>query len=163
MLDIGTGCGNIIISLAKNKPQWSLMGVDNSENALKIARINADIYRVKNVRFFSSNLFSCVSAKEKFNIIVSNPPYLSVAEYKKLTNSTKKQPRKALVAKNMGYYFYQEIFRQSCFFLTKKSLLVVEVGYQQVETIIKLVISYFPQGKVSVFPDYSGNIRVIMV
>jgi release factor glutamine methyltransferase len=163
VLDIGTGCGNIVISLAKNKPNWSLVGVDSSESALKVARINAGVCQIKNVRFFSSNLFACISTKEKFDVIVSNPPYLSIAEYKKLTNPIKEQPRKALVAKNNGYYFYQEIFRHSGFFLTKKSLLVVEVGYQQVETIIKLVINYFPQGKVSVFPDYSGNIRVIVV
>jgi release factor glutamine methyltransferase len=163
VLDIGTGCGNIVISLAKHRPNWSLMGIDSSESALKIANINANICQAKNVRFFSSDLYSCISTKEKFNVIVSNPPYLSATEYKKLPDSTKEQPRKALVAKNGGYYFYRKIFRQSGFFLTKKSLLMVEVDYQQVETIVKLVIDYFPRGKVSVFPDYSGNARVIAV
>ncbi|CAI2185541.1 4279_t:CDS:2, partial [Funneliformis geosporum] len=135
--------------------------IDSSKNALKVAKINAAAYQIKNIKFFSSNLFANIPKEEKFNIIVSNPPYISATEYKDLAVSVKKQPRKALVAKNNGYYFYQEIFRQVGFFSTKKFLLVVEIGHQQVETIIKLVINYFPRGKVSVFPDYSGNIRVI--
>lgn len=163
VLDIGTGCGNIVISLAKNKPSWSLVGVDSSKSALKVAKINAAAYQIKNVKFFTSNLFANVPKEEKFNIIVSNPPYISATEYKGLEISVKKQPWKALVAKNNGYYFYQEIFRQVCFFSTKKFLLVIEIGHRQVETIIKLVINYFPRGKVSIFPDYSGNVRVMMV
>nr|CAG8552282.1 8844_t:CDS:2 [Entrophospora candida] len=139
------------------------MGVDSSKSALKVAKINAAAYQIKNVKFFTSDLFANVPKEEKFNIIVSNPPYISAAEYKGLAISVKKQPRKALVAKNNGYYFYQEIFRQACFFSTKKFLLVIEIGHRQVETIIKLVINYFPRGKVSVFPDYSGNIRVMML
>jgi len=80
VLDIGTGCGNIVIALAKNKPNWNLTGIDRSNSALKVANINAQSYQTKNIRFFSSNLFANISKKEKFNVIVSNPPYLSIKE-----------------------------------------------------------------------------------
>ena len=68
-----------------------------------------------------------------------------------------------MVTKNNGYFFYQEIFHQAHNFLTEKFLLVVEIGYQQEEKVIKLIIEYFPQAKVSIFFDYEGHSRVIAI
>jgi len=108
-------------------------------------------------------LFSNIDKHKKFNIIVSNPPYVSASEYKNLFPATKEQPKKALVAGNDGYFFYQEIFRQARNYLAKKFLLVVEIGYQQEEKVIKLIIEHFPQAKVSIFTDYEGHSRVIAI
>ncbi|CAI2167941.1 4672_t:CDS:2 [Funneliformis geosporum] len=110
VLEIGVGCGNIAISLAKT---------------------------------------------EKFSIIVSNPPYVSSQEYQNLSSVVKTQPIEALLAENDGYFFYQQIFQQARNFLSKKFLLVVEIGHQQAEKVIKLIIEYFPQVEVSIYPDYA--------
>lgn len=163
MLDIGTGCGNIVISLAKNKPKWNFTAVDKNEKALKVAKNNSVIQKVKNIKFISSNLFENVGRDEKFDIIVSNPPYVGVEEYKKVGLEVRKQPKEALIAKNEGYFFYREIFKKGQGFLNKKFLLVVEIGYQQKENIIKLIIEYFPQAEVSIFLDCEGHSRVVVI
>ncbi|CAG8774574.1 8735_t:CDS:2 [Gigaspora margarita] len=155
VLDIGTGCGNIAISLAKSRPNWNFTTSDINSQALKIAQINATNQQMKNIQFSRSNLFDNLDSKEKFDIIVSNPPYISAEEYKNLSPITKEQPPEALVAENDGYFFYQEILCQARNFLAKKFLLVVEIGYQQRENVIKLIIEYFPQAEVSIFSDYA--------
>jgi release factor glutamine methyltransferase len=163
VLDIGTGCGNIVVAMAKSKPNWDFVAVDSSEKALNVAKINVEVCQVKNIELIQSNLFNNIEVNKKFNIIVSNPPYVSEEEYESLSHLTKKQPKEALVAENNGYFFYQEIFSKVQVFLTKKFLLVAEIGQEQEKGIIKLVIDYFPQAKVSIFPDYQGHSRVIAI
>ena len=163
VLDIGTGCGNIVISLAKSRPGWNFTAVDSNEQALRVSQINAAEQKIKNIQFIHSNLFNNLDLKEKFNIIVANPPYVSANEYQNLSPRTKKQPQKALLAEDNGYFFYREIFQQARNFLVEKFLLVVEIGYQQRERVIKLIIEYFPQAEVSIFPDWAGYSRVAAV
>ena len=105
MLDIGTGCGNLVISLAKNQPNWNFLAVDINPQALAVAKKNSAIHQVKNIEFIHSDLFNHLNQGEKFDIIVSNPPYVSVEEYKNLTRVVKMQPIEALVAENDGYFF----------------------------------------------------------
>ncbi|RHZ35446.1 peptide chain release factor N(5)-glutamine methyltransferase [endosymbiont GvMRE of Glomus versiforme] len=161
ILDIGTGCGNIAISLAKNKPNWKFVASDINKKALKVAKDNAEAHRLKNIEFVVSNLFDNI--KGKFNIIISNPPYVNKDEYKDISSYVKQQPKISVVARNNGYFFYRKIFDQAHLFLTKKFLLIVEIGYQQAEKIIKLVIKYFSQAKVSVYPDREGRLRVVAI
>ena len=118
---------------------------------------------IKNVNFVQSNLFDKVERNEKFNIIISNPPYISEVEYENLSISVREQPREALVAKNNGYFFYHEIFRKVHNFLAKKFLLVVEVGHRQSKEVIKLLIDYFPKTKLSIFVDYEGKPRMLAI
>ncbi|KLL04242.1 MAG: N5-glutamine S-adenosyl-L-methionine-dependent methyltransferase [Mycoplasmataceae bacterium RV_VA103A] len=162
-LDIGTGCGNIVISLAKNRPADDFLAVDINEQALKVAKINAARQEAKNIRFIKSDLFSNIDKKEKFNIIMANPPYVGESEYQNLVPAVKEQPRKALIAANEGYFFYQKIFRQARHFLAKKFLLMVEIGPRQAENVIKLIIEHLARVQISIFPDYSGHPRVIMI
>src|SRR5215469_12107916 len=116
--------------------------------------MNAANHQIKNIRFIPSNLFHNLDSKKKFDIIVSNPPYVSSNEYKNLSPPAKKQPSEALLAAHNGYFFYAEIFRQARNFLAPKFLLIVEIGYQQAQKVIKLIIEYFPQAQVSIFRDY---------
>lgn len=162
VLDIGTGCGNIAISLAKSRKKWIFTSIDINEKALRVAMNNSVIHQIKNIEFIQSNLFDNIISKD-FSIVISNPPYVSDMEYKNISLAAKEQPREALVAKNDGYFFYQEIFRKVHAFLTERFLLVVEIGYQQREKVIKLVIEYFPEAKVSIFPDYEGSSRIIAI
>src|SRR5688572_4521689 len=103
------------------------------------------IQKTKNIKFIHSDLFRNLNQAEKFSIIVSNPPYVSSEEYHHLPPVVKAQPFEALIAENEGYFFYQQIFRQARDFLAEKFLLVVEIGHQQAEKVVKLIIEYFPQ------------------
>ena len=163
VLDIGTGCGNIVISLAKNKPNWNFTALDINQKALKMAKKNAAVYQLKNIEFIRSNLFDNIRKNEKFDIVVANPPYVSETEYSNLFPAAREQPSEALVAKNEGCFFYQQIFAQIRTFLRKRFLLILEIGYQQREKVIKLIIEYFPQVEVSIFPDYAARSRVIAI
>ncbi|MEG7978730.1 MAG: methyltransferase domain-containing protein [Mollicutes bacterium UO1] len=140
-----------------------MTAVDISEKALEIAKNNAANQQIKNIQFRKSDLFNNLDKNEKFDVIVSNPPYLSNADYENLSLLAKEQPREALIAENDGYFFYQTIFQQARNFLAEKFLLVVEIGYQQKKKVIKLIIKYFPQAEVSIFSDYAGHSRVIAI
>ncbi|MCE8162976.1 MAG: peptide chain release factor N(5)-glutamine methyltransferase [Candidatus Moeniiplasma glomeromycotorum] len=165
ILDIGTGCGNLAISLARVYPRSQITAVDISLRALKVVRKNVLRHQVKNLTIKQSNLFNQLDLSEKFNIIVANPPYIGRQEYKNLSLTTKKQPYRALVAKQEGYFFYQAILSQVSSFLTltSKYLLIFEIGYQQKEKMLKLIIRYFTDAKVSIFPDEKGHSRVIAI
>ncbi|CAG8734858.1 7136_t:CDS:2 [Funneliformis caledonium] len=84
-------------------------------------------------------------------------------EYETLPFSTKQQPKRALVAKNNGYWFYEKIIQQAQPYLTKNFLLIMEIGYQQQDKVIKLIIKHFFSAKVAIFPDYGGHSRVIAI
>jgi release factor glutamine methyltransferase len=163
MLDIGTGCGGLAISLAKVYPSSQITALDISPRALKVVRKNIFQHSVQNVIVKHSNLFSQLDPTEKFDIIVANPPYIGRQEYKTLSLITKKQPYRALVAKQKGYFFYQAILSQAKVFLNSPFLILFEIGYQQKKKILKLIIRYFPTSKVSVFADERGHSRVIAI
>lgn len=163
VLDIGTGCGNIAISLAKINPDWQIVALDKSHKALKVAKSNSLIHHISNVEFCQSNLFAELDPCQKFDVIVANPPYISSNEYQKLSPRTKNQPKNALLAKKDGYFFYQEIFGRASAFFPRKFLLIIEMGSQQKETLLGLAKKYFPSACVKVFLDWSGHSRVLAV
>lgn len=161
ILDIGTGCGNLAICLAKVNPRWKITAVDVSQKALKIVKKNAIIHQIKNLKVTQSNLFN--NLKGKYNIIITNPPYINEKEYEKLPFSTKQQPKRALIAKNNGYWFYEKIIQQAQQYLTKNFLLIMEIGYQQKAKILKIMIRNFSCPKVEVFSDLANRQRIIAV
>lgn len=161
ILDIGAGCGSLAICLAKINPYWKVTATDISQKALKTVKENVIFHQVKNLKIVQSNLFN--SLKGKYNVIITNPPYLSEKEYEKLPFFTKQQPKKALVAKNNGYWFYEKIIQQIQQYSTKNFLLVTEIGYRQKEKILKMIIRDLPQVKMDIFPDLANNQRIISV
>jgi len=166
ILDIGTGSGCIPISLAKNLPKAKVSAVDISEEALKIAKENADSNKVE-VRFIHGDILrhaelDLVSHKDKYDIIVSNPPYVRNLEKQEIKkNVLAHEPHLALfVEDDDALIFYRKITEFALEHLKKDGMLYFEInqylGKQTVELIRDLGFS-----TVELRKDMSGNDRMI--
>jgi len=163
IVDIGTGCGNIAVSLAKELPHAQIIATDISQKAMKVARMNALVQDVNHIHFARGNLFSPLqklNLKRKCDFILSNPPYVSENEWAGLPQEIKyHEPKKALVAGDKGLEVHQKIIQGSLPFLKPKGFLVLEIGEGQ----RKEVSAFFNSGwkKVAYSNDLSGIPRVV--
>ena len=137
ILDLCTGSGAIAISLKKFVPNADITAVDISEKALEIAQKNAEKLEAK-INFVKSNLFDKLDNK-KFDIIVSNPPYIRKDEIKKLSEEVQKEPKIALDGGEDGLDFYRIIAEQAINYLKTGSFLCFEIGYNQKNDVIKII------------------------
>ncbi len=137
ILDICTGSGCLAISLAKEYKNSKIVATDISSKALNIAKINAKKMKCANqIKFIKCNLINNYSS---YDIIVSNPPYLSLNEYKKSSLEIKLfEPKIAFVAKNNGYEFYKKISLILSKILKSESTAFVEIGSSQAKNAIKI-------------------------
>jgi release factor glutamine methyltransferase len=142
ILDIGTGSGCISIALAKNlsKP-IEIIAIDKSQAALETARKNATRLETGGkVVFRESDLFSAIGKEERFDFIVSNPPYVTEEDYAALPKHIKDyEPRDALVASEGGLAIIKEIVAQANNFLRPGGFLAMEIGYNQKEAVAELL------------------------
>ena len=159
ILDIGTGSGCIAIEISKNT-RAKVDGVDISIDALKIAKKNAKYHNVK-CNFFYSDLFSNI--KDKYDLIVSNPPYIPIKELNSLENHVKNfEPHAALFANDeSGIEFYKKIIDKSLTFLNKNGNLCFEIGINQVDNIID-ILSSKGFSIVDIIKDFDNIDRVII-
>ena len=139
ILDIGTGSGCIALTIAKAFPESTILATDISDKALNLAQKNATHNNIKNVTFIKSDIYKSIH-KNKFDIIISNPPYIAYEEWKTLDDSvTKWEDKKALVANHEGLVIIERIVLQAPQHLkknkecTEKNIpqLIIEIGYQQ--------------------------------
>ena len=137
ILDLCTGSGAIAISLAKNLPKAEVYGIDISEKALEVAKKNAKKLEAK-VEFIKSNLFEEMK-KMKFDIIVSNPPYIKNEDIKYLSNEVQREPSLALEGGTDGLDFYRNITKASIDYLKLGSYLCFEIGYDQKVDVIEII------------------------
>ncbi len=161
-LDIGVGSGAISIALLKNIPNLFMYGVDISEDALKVAKINAKLKFVNDrLKLLKSNLFSNLEKSIKYDFIVSNPPYISREDYINLKIEVKKEPKVALLSGKKGLAFYERIISISPKFLKNNGFLAVEVGYNQIKDIKKLFIKNKFKN-IEIYKDLNGIDRVVI-
>lgn len=157
ILDIGTGSGAIAIAI-KNKTGASVVAVDISPKALKVAKKNA----IKNgaaIEFIKSNLFSKLQGR-RFDKIVSNPPYVSESEYRQLERGVRDfEPKLALVAKEDGLHFYKKIIADAPKHLEKGGKIYFEIGYNQAKEIAKLLDKDFKD--IVIKKDLEGQDRIV--
>lgn len=143
ILDLGTGSGAIGISLAVNKPNWDIRATDFSEKALAVARSNAKKYQLNNIKFYHGDWFKALSTQEeiiKFDVIVSNPPYISPdSEYLSL-GDVRFEPKQALVAQKNGLADLENIILHGKKYLNIGGYLIVEHGYDQAESVQNLFL-----------------------
>lgn len=157
ILDLCTGSGIIAIELKKHTNK-DVYASDISQNALNIGKKNA--YNLKtDINFIHSDLFENIN--QKFDVIVSNPPYISFSEKENLQIEVQKfEPELALFAQNDGYYFYETIIKNAHKHLNSKGFLLFEIGINQAETIKKY---FLENGYKNIFieKDVSGIERVV--
>ena len=139
ILDLCTGSGAIAVSLAKYIPESEITAIDISSNALKIAKKNAITNEVENqITFINSNMFENLS-NEKFDIIVSNPPYIKTEEIKELDAEVQKEPQIALDGGKDGLDFYRKIIKDGYQYLKYGGYICLEIGYDQKIDVIELI------------------------
>lgn len=137
ILDIGCGSGAISLSLAKNLENSKIIGCDISKVALELSNLNKKKLNLKNVEFIQSDLFSNIDSK--FDLIVSNPPYINKKDYESLDDKLYYEPKNALYGGEDGLYFYRQIIKNTKYFLNKNGKIYLEIGYDQKDPLIKLL------------------------
>lgn len=159
VLDMCTGSGCIIISIIKNVPEIEAVGVDISKQALIVAKENARINDVA-VEFERSNLFENIS--DKFDVIVSNPPYIPSDEIIKLMPEVSVfEPREALDGSEDGLQFYRRIVKDSKEFLKEEGWLLFEIGCEQGAAVSEM-LENAGYKEVRVIKDLARNDRVVI-
>lgn len=157
ILDLCTGSGAIAISLSKYLNNTTVFASDISEEALKVAKQND---KEGIVTFYKSNLFEDIN--EKFDIIVSNPPYIKTEEIEKLSKEVQNEPKLALDGGQDGLMFYRMIIKQAYKHLNKNGYLCLEIGEDQKENVIKLIQESENYKEIKTYKDLEKNDRVII-
>ena len=159
ILDLGTGTGAIALSLAAELPSAHVVGVDLVDDAVALARRNAQRNHINNVIFQQSSWFDSLAVGESFNLIVSNPPYIDPEDKHLSQGDVRFEPRSALVAENHGMADIEYIIRVAPKFLRQNAYLMFEHGYDQAAAVRQCLIA---AGFVAVesFQDLGGNDRV---
>ena len=161
ILDIGVGSGIIGITAALEIKDSYVLGVDISEKALETAEKNKELLKVSNIKFLKSNLFENVEFKQ-FDMIVSNPPYISLNEAGIMSDDTLlHEPSEALFAENDGLYFYYEICQKALDYLADFGYLLFEIGYKQGKNVAEIMTSSGFKN-VEVIKDLAGLDRVVV-
>ncbi len=164
ILDIGTGSGAITVSLAKCIPNSNVKSFDIEDIPLEVGSINAVKNKVDDrVEFFKSNLFSAIKGKDiKFDVIVSNPPYIPRRDIETLHIQVKDyEPYTALEGGEDGLDFYRDITKESVAYLCKGGILAYEVGHDQAEDVAK-IMSDNGYTKIYKKQDIQGIDRVVI-
>jgi release factor glutamine methyltransferase len=142
IIDIGTGCGNIAVSLAREIPGARILATDISARALKIAKLNASRHEAGAITFLKGNLFSPLKGlhlEGKCDFIVSNPPYVSEEEWETLQNDIRlHEPKGALVSGSTGLEIIEKLVSRAPEFLKPGGYLCVEIGCGQKDDVLKL-------------------------
>ena len=140
ILDIGTGSGCISISLSKKLSNSQITGIDISSDAIILANKNKELNKSNNVNFINKDLFE-ISELKDYDIIVSNPPYVSYDET--VGEETKYEPQNAIFADNKGLIFYEEIIKKVSLTNNVKHIFF-EIGMNQAEEIKNFRNIYLP-------------------
>lgn len=165
ILDIGVGSGAISVSLAKYLKESRVFGIDISQKALEIAKINAKNNNVEeNLTIKESNLLSIFKdTNQKFDIIVSNPPYIKTEVINTLHSQVKDfEPVLALDGGEDGLMFYRKIVKDSINFLNPKAILAFEVGHDQAKEVKEIIKNSNEFSKVEIFKDLAGIERLVI-
>ena len=161
ILDIGTGSGAIALALAKNRPNWLVTAVDISQEALDLASENAKNQNL-NIFFKKSDCFAEIS--EKYDIIVSNPPYISREDESEVgLNVLHSEPHLALFADEDGLAIYRKIAEDAKDYIKDGGKIYLEIGYKQGQSVPELFRKHLPEKRLRTLKDQFGQDRMVVV
>ncbi|MFA5995541.1 MAG: peptide chain release factor N(5)-glutamine methyltransferase [Patescibacteria group bacterium] len=160
LIDIGTGSGNIAVTLKKHLPHYKISASDISLTALKVAKKNAKLNNT-NITFYKSNLLNNIPKAVLTDcvILVANLPYLTKTEAKK--RSLMFEPQLALTPPQQPTSLIHELIQQTTVLLKSNTLILLEIGYRQSQMISRLVKRYYPQTQVKIRKDLGKFDRII--
>jgi release factor glutamine methyltransferase len=160
ILEIGTGSGALVIALAKKMNGIVIDATDISEDALRIAEQNTILNQV-DINIFKSDIFDNVL--NKYDLIISNPPYISLTDYKQLPVEIKDfEPKSALLADDNGLFFYNKILQKAKDHLTESGKIYFEIGYDQAKKITEIAKKN-RFSNIKVFKDLNGFDRIVRI
>lgn len=158
ILDIGTGSGVIAICL-KKEINSNIFATDISKEALEVAKLNAKKNNA-NINFINTNLYDNIN--ETFDVIISNPPYISYDE--NIMDIVKNnEPNIALYAKNNGLYYYEEILKNINKIIKDKYLIAFEIGNKQFNYIKEITNKYLPKANIYLKKDLEKRDRMVFI
>ena len=161
VLDIGTGSGAIALALAKDRSDWTITAADISQDALDLASENAERLDLE-ISFIKSDCFSEISSK--YDIIVSNPPYISRADEVEVgLNVLHSEPHLALFADEDGLAIYRRIAEDSKDYLNDGGKIYLEIGYKQGQSVPALFMENLPEKRVRTLKDQFGQDRMVVI
>lgn len=162
LCDVGTGSGAIAISLALEEPKLRVVATDISEKALEVAQLNAKELGAQ-IDFYQGDMLKPLIDKGlKFDIFVSNPPYIPVEQ--DIESVVKdNEPHVALFGGEDGLYFYRMIFSEVKKVINEKALLAFEMGFDQRQLMEAAVENYFPGIPYEILKDMSGKDRMLLI
>ncbi|MBI5555941.1 MAG: peptide chain release factor N(5)-glutamine methyltransferase [Elusimicrobia bacterium] len=161
IIEIGVGSGAVVVALAKNINQAGILGTDISAKALRLARKNIKMHKVeKQVKLFRGSLFA--KLRKKFDLIISNPPYLNEKDFWKLQPEVGFEPKAALYGGKDGLDFYRKIIPQVRYYLQPGGILAFEIGCGQAKKIKQMLEKEKIFSSIEVKKDYSGIERIII-
>ena len=158
ILDIGTGSGNIAITLAKELPNADVTAIDISQDALHVAQENSKLHQVSDkICFLKGNLFEPLLELCSFDLIVSNPPYVPTPDIE--IPELQYEPRQALDGSSDGLLYIKKIIGAAPKFLKKDGILIIEIGYNQIVALQMYIEN--TQFSLHLFKDGNEVVRII--
>jgi release factor glutamine methyltransferase len=169
ILDIATGSGCVALALAQAFPESTILATDISQEALSLAQKNAEHNNINNISFIISDVFNQIPPSQKFDLIVSNPPYIAESEWQTLDPAvTTWEDKQALVGDCNGFAIIERIIKDAPRYLkhTKEMVeknipqVVIEIGYQQAKSVMALMKKY-GYTNIHIHKDLEGKDRVV--
>ena len=158
ILDIGTGSGIIALTLYKLNNSNSITATDISKKALKVAKKNQKKHNT-NIKFIKTDLYKGIS--DKFDVIISNPPYIKNNSKQVEKKVIENEPHIALFGGKEGLDYYERILKNIRQIIKEKHIIAFEIGENQGKRIRKIVNKYLPNDKVKIEKDYNGLERYV--
>ena len=158
ILDIGTGSGVIAITLSKQLPNANIVATDISRKALKVAKHNQQLHHT-NVKFVKTNLYKNI--KQKFDIVISNPPYIEKNSQTIERKVKRYEPKKALYGGEDGLKYFRKIIKDLKTIIKKEHIIAFEIGEKQGLPLKKIMRESFPKDTISIKSDYNNYDRFL--
>ncbi len=159
LLDLGTGSGAIAIAIAHARPAWHVTACDNSPAALLVARNNAESYQLENIALINSDWFEAIPGTQKFDLILSNPPYIEKDDPHLKQGDIQYEPPSALCAGQDGLNDIRLLIPTAKKYLNSNGWLWLEHGFDQAQR-VKDLFSEYHYTNIKQHIDLSGHIRI---